>query len=284
MTQQLPQTPATDTEAGTGTTPGAEPVLTGVRNFRDVGGLRAADGRRVRPGKLFRSGHLAHTTDEDAAFLATLGLHTVFDFRNADDIRMEGPDVDLPGVRNVNMPLSDPAHGADFWHTVRDGDLDALRDALGDGKGAERMTTAYRQLILDRTAQHSRMLELLAEEPAVPALLHCAAGKDRAGTSMAIILLALGVERADIEADYLESNAAHRRYKVQRGDGATGSAIDPEIMKLLSPLFEARLEYLTAAFDTIDERWGSVDHYLSEGLGCTEERRARLRELLLTDA
>ncbi|MFC5034450.1 tyrosine-protein phosphatase [Streptomyces sp. DSM 41987] len=284
MTQQLPQTPATDTEAGTGTATCAEPVLTGVRNFRDVGGLRAADGRRVRPGKLFRSGHLAHTTDEDAAFLATLGLHTIFDFRNADDIRMEGPDVDLPGVQNINMPLSDPAHGADFWHTVRDGDLDALRDALGDGKGAERMTTAYRQLILDRTAQHSRMLELLAEEPAVPALLHCAAGKDRAGTSMAIILLALGVDRADIEADYLESNAAHRRYKVQRGDGATGSAIDPEIMKLLSPLFEARLEYLTAAFDTIDEHWGSVDRYLSEGLGCTEERRARLRELLLTDA
>lgn len=283
MTQQLPKTPAADPETASGSATGAEPVLTGVRNFRDVGGLPAADGRRVRPGKLFRSGHLAHTTDQDAAFLASLGLHTIFDFRNSDDIGLEGPDVGLPGVRNVNMPLSDPAHGADFWHTVRDGDLATLRDALGDGKGARRMTTAYRQLILDRTAQHGRMLELLAEEPAVPALLHCAAGKDRAGTSMAIILLALGVDRAAIEADYLESNAAHRRYKVRRGDGATGSAIDPEIMRLLSPLFEARLEYLTAAFDTIDERWGSVDRYLAEGLGCTEERRARLRELLLTD-
>src|SRR5437868_13090273 len=84
----------------------AEPELTGVRNFRDVGGLPTADGRRVRYGVLFRSGHLAHATEDDAAFLSSLGLHTIFDFRNAADQKLEGPDVDLPGVTNVNLPLS----------------------------------------------------------------------------------------------------------------------------------------------------------------------------------
>ncbi|NUS11251.1 MAG: tyrosine-protein phosphatase [Streptomyces sp.] len=261
-----------------------EPELTGVRNFRDVGGLPTEDGRRVRHGVLFRSGHLAHATAQDAAFLETLGLHTVFDFRNADDIAIEGPDTALPGTRNLNMPLNDPAEGADFWKTVRNGDLPALRDALAGGRAQERMKGAYRKLVLERTAEHTRMLELLTEpgSPAVPALLHCAAGKDRAGTSIAIILLALGVERSAIEADYLESNARHRRYKVVRGDGSTGTAIDPEIRELLDPLFEARVEYLRAAFETIEERWGSVDRYLAEGLGLTPERRARLRERLLT--
>lgn len=56
MTQQIPST---------------EPELAGVRNFRDVGGLPASDGRRVRYGVLFRSGHLAHATEEDAAFLTS---------------------------------------------------------------------------------------------------------------------------------------------------------------------------------------------------------------------
>ncbi|CAM5574026.1 hypothetical protein SGLAM104S_09908 [Streptomyces glaucescens] len=70
--------------------------------------------------------------------LSSLGLHTIFDFRNAADQKLEGPDVELPGVRNVNLPLSDPADGAEFWKTVRDGDLDQLREILADGKAAAR--------------------------------------------------------------------------------------------------------------------------------------------------
>jgi protein-tyrosine phosphatase len=264
---------------------GSEPELSGVRNFRDVGGLPAAGGRTVRRGVLFRSGHLARATEDDRAFLTGLGLHTVFDFRNGDDIALEGPDAVLAGTRNLNMPLSDPAETGDFWHIVRDGDVPALRELLGDGKAAARMAGAYRKLVLERTGEHARMLALLSEpaDPAVPALLHCAAGKDRAGTSIAIILLALGVRRPEIEADYLESNARHRRYKVVRSDGSSGKAIDPEVRELLSPLFEARVEYLRTAFDTIEERWGTVDRYLEQGLGLTPERRERLKDRLLTD-
>ncbi|MFF7674207.1 tyrosine-protein phosphatase [Actinacidiphila glaucinigra] len=271
MTEQTPQTAP------------SEPELSGVRNFRDVGGLPTTDGRRLRYGRLFRSGHLAHATAEDAGFLSSLGLHTVFDFRNASDMKLEGPDVELPGVRNVNMPLSDPARGAEFWTTVRDGDIAALREILGEGRAAARMVEAYRRIVLDRTAEHARMLELLAEDESVPALLHCAAGKDRAGTSIAVILLALGVERDAIVEDYLKSNEAHRRYRIRRGDDAE-PASTPEVMELLGPLFDARKEYLETAFDTIEEHWGSADRYLEEGLGLTPARRERLRALFLDGA
>ncbi|MDX3527395.1 tyrosine-protein phosphatase [Streptomyces sp. ID05-39B] len=264
MTQQIPST---------------EPELAGVRNFRDVGGLPTVDGRRVRHGVLFRSGHLAHATDEDAAFLSSLGLHTVFDFRNAADQKLEGPDVELPGVRNVNLPLSDPADGAEFWKMVREGDIDQLREILGDGKAAGRMIASYRSIMKERTGEHSRVLHSLAED-SVPALMHCAAGKDRAGLSIAVTLLALGVERDAIVADYLESNAKHRRYKVRRS-GTSAEAYSPEVMELLGPLFDARAEYLTAAFETVEETWGGVDTYLEQGLGLTPETRERLRERLL---
>jgi protein-tyrosine phosphatase len=259
--------------------PSTEPELAGVRNFRDVGGLPTVDGRRVRYGVLYRSGHLAHATAEDAAFLSSLGLHTIFDFRNAADQKLEGPDVELPGVRNVNLPLSDPADGAEFWKMVRDGDLDQLRDLLGDGKAADRMIGSYRMIIKERTAEHSRVLHALAED-SVPALMHCAAGKDRAGLSVAVTLLALGVEREAILADYLESNAKHRRYKVHRSS-SSAAAYSPEVMELLNPLFDARAEYLSAAFDTIEETWGGVDAYLEQGLKVTPQTRERLRERLL---
>ncbi|ANS69433.1 hypothetical protein SLINC_7209 [Streptomyces lincolnensis] len=264
MTQQVPST---------------EPELAGVRNFRDVGGLPTVDGRRVRHGVLFRSGHLAHATGEDAAFLGSLGLHTIFDFRNAADQKLEGPDVELPGVRNVNLPLTDPADGGEFWKMVREGEIDQLREILGDGKAAARMIASYRTIMKERTAEHSQVLHSLAED-SVPALMHCAAGKDRAGLSIAVTLLAVGVEREAIIADYLESNAKHRRYKVHRS-GSSASGYSPEVMELLSPLFDARAEYLQAAFDTIEEIWGGVDTYLEKGLGVTPQTRERLRERLL---
>ncbi|MER7990447.1 tyrosine-protein phosphatase [Streptomyces noursei] len=252
-----------------------------MRNFRDVGGLPTVDGRRIRQGRLFRSGHLAHATEADAAFLAGLGLHTIFDFRNASDIRLEGPDVALPGVRNVNIPLTDPADGAEFWTMVRDGELDQLRVVLGDGKAADRMSRTYREIITTRTEDHSRVLHALAED-SVPALMHCAAGKDRAGLSIAVTLLAVGVERDAIEADYLKSNDPSRRYKVRRSDHSA-AGMSPEVMELLSPLFGADIDYLTAAFDAITETWGSTETYLSDGLKLSPATRERLRDRLLTD-
>ncbi|MFZ3474009.1 tyrosine-protein phosphatase [Streptomyces sp. 4.24] len=267
MTQRISQTPH------------AEPTLAGVRNFRDVGGLPTTDGRRVKTGRLFRSGHLAHATETDAQFLASLGLHTVFDFRNDADHALEGPDVELPGVRNVNIPLSDPADGREFWTMVRDGDLAQLREILGEGKAVARMSRSYRTIIKTRTAEHSRVVHALAEA-SVPALMHCAAGKDRAGLSIAVTLLALGVGREAIVADYLESNAPHNRYRVRRGSEAAQPRT-AEVAELLAPLFDARAPYLTAAFETIDEEWGGVERYLGEGLGLAPETLGRLRDRLL---
>ncbi|MEU0806479.1 tyrosine-protein phosphatase [Streptomyces sp. NPDC005970] len=267
MTQQTPQVPS------------IEPELSGVRNFRDVGGLPTVDGRRVGPGVLFRSGHLAHATESDTAFLESLGLHTVFDFRNSADIKLEGSDVALTGVRTVGLPLSDPADGAGFWTMVREGDLATLREMLGEGRAAQRMIDSYRLIITTRTAEHSQVLDELANGSA-PALMHCSAGKDRAGLSIAVTLLALGVERDAIEADYLESAAAHRRYKVWRASHAE-DGMSPEVMELLSPLFDARAEYLATAFEAIEETWGDTDKYLAQGLGFDAAKRERLRERLL---
>ncbi len=62
---------------------------------------------------------------------------------------------------------------------------------------------------------------------------------------------------------------------------SSASAYSPEVMELLSPLFDARAEYLAAAFETIEEKWGGVDAYLEQGLGVTPEVRERLRERFL---
>ena len=60
-------------------------TLQGGRNFRDLGGYPTRDGRRVRWGRLYRSGVLAYLTQSDQEHLDTLGIRVVCDFRNAHE-------------------------------------------------------------------------------------------------------------------------------------------------------------------------------------------------------
>ncbi|NJQ06768.1 tyrosine-protein phosphatase [Streptomyces lonarensis] len=258
-----------------------EPVLTGVRNFRDLGGLPARDGRRVRHGRLFRSGHLARATDQDRAFLAGLGLRTVFDLRNAADRTLEGLDIALPGVRGRHVPLTGDRDGAEFWALVRGGDLPRLRAAFGEGRAEALMAETYREVVRERTTELGTVLRSLASDGA-PALVHCSAGKDRAGLTVALALLVAGVEPAAVEADYLLSGAPHHRYRLDRATDA-GDAVSPEIGGLLAPLFDARGAYLTAAWDEIDAGWGSLDRYVAVGLGLSAAERRALEETLLAE-
>src|SRR5471032_2394913 len=57
--------------------------LVGGRNFRDIGGYRAMDGRQVRWGSVYRSGALSYLTTEDYTHLTPLRIRVICDFRTA---------------------------------------------------------------------------------------------------------------------------------------------------------------------------------------------------------
>ena len=66
-------------------------MLEGAFNFRDLGGLRLPDGRRIRQGRLFRSDTLQALTPGDVrVLLDELGLRTVVDLRLAKEVEEEG--------------------------------------------------------------------------------------------------------------------------------------------------------------------------------------------------
>ncbi len=76
--------------------------LQGVPNFRDLGGLETADGRKIKPHKLLRGGHLAQLTPGDRQLLTeTYDLKTVIDLRTGKE-RSQKPDQALPGVENIH--------------------------------------------------------------------------------------------------------------------------------------------------------------------------------------
>jgi protein-tyrosine phosphatase len=250
--------------------------LDGAHNARDLGGYAGAGGRRVRWGLLYRSDALGDLSDADVAYLSRLGLRQVVDFRSEPE-REDAPDrlPARPAVRVVLRPI------------FGDGlDPTALRDRLLSGEArAEEMSALLvdgnRAFVTEFAPVYGEFLRELADPANLPVLFHCTAGKDRAGFAAAALLLALGVPRDTVMQDYLLTNgfsaaALERTLTLVRVFSLFRT--DPEDVR---PLLEARPEYLRAAFDTIDARYGGADGFLRDGLGLDDATLAALRVNLL---
>ena len=262
-------------------------------NARDLGGHRTVDGRRVRRGLVYRADALSRLSDADLVRLGALGLACVVDFRHQVEITSGGADL-LPATppgRQVSLPLFDPEH--DVFLTVSavltgsvgdagkvSGAGSAGLDRFADGGGEAAMRDIYRWFVSSPMGREgfASTLRLIAEPGGLPLLFHCTAGKDRTGWASAVLLTALGVDRATVTADYLRTNELMRPENTARVLTQRGRV--PDAGRIL-PLLEARAEYLDAAFDEADRRDGSFGGYLREGLGLDDAVLDRLRETLL---
>jgi len=250
--------------------------LIGADNFRDVGGYTTSDGRTVAWGRLFRSGHLGHLTPADLAAIGRLGIRLVCDLRaesERQDVESRFPSG--TDVKVLPLPVDVPALEPGLVRRRLLG-----RD-FAAGALAETVLGAYRAYVTDFVPAFAGVLRALAEPHHVPALIHCNGGKDRTGFAASLVLLTLGVPRTTIVEDYLLTNhftRATTRRRVWLVFLASRLGIRPREMRAL---LEARAPYLDAAFAAMEERHGSIEAYLRDALGVTDELRARLRAALL---
>lgn len=259
--------------------------LVNATNARDLGGLPAADGRRVRPGLLFRASSLHRLTEDDVAAVAKLGLSCVVDLRSEHEVEMIGPDrlPFPPPSELVALPLSDPDNGvfASVTALLR-GDVRLAEAEIPfdhDLLAAE-MLRAYRWLATAGPARTAvaRVLRMAVDPRMLPLLFHCTAGKDRTGWLAAVVLTALGTDRAVIVEDYLRTNELSRSTMAFILGRLAGKVPDPAIVL---PMLEVRPEYLAEAFAAAERVYGDMAGYLRDGLGLDEETLTALRATLL---
>jgi protein-tyrosine phosphatase len=250
--------------------------IAGATNFRSLGGLPAAGGRRIRPHALLRADRLVGLDERDWSALTRAGLATICDLRS-DAERAEHPNRLPPGVDvyelncQVNNDLrADPALG---------------RLMLDDpsARGAERvMIEIYRRFpdYMGRTL--TAVVERLLAGGA-PMLVHCSAGKDRTGFVVAMLLHALEVPAPLIREDYLASKrwpgAVHHRASLAARLGRFIPAA--ELEAAVDTVIDVREVYLDAALGAAIAEFGSIDSYLEVAAGLDKQRREQLREALL---
>ena len=193
-------------------------------NARDLGGYLGAQGRRVRRGQLFRADSLHRLSEADLAVLAQLKLSCVIDMRSPGEVISVGADrlPTPPPAQLVSLPLYDPAEKIFVGVGVLLGRSTAAELPVGDSASAVHlMRELYRWFVRSPLARQTfaAAVRLIADDEALPVLFHCTGGKDRSGWLSAILLSALGVDRAQVIEDYLrteELNAASNEFLLAR--------------------------------------------------------------------
>lgn len=247
--------------------------LRGTFNFRDIGGYHTVDGQQVRRGLLFRSGLLSRLMDDDWARLGDLEVRAVYDLRSADEVALN-PDRLPQDIAYYHLPLQQVNN--------------PLNDRLRLLRYADRLDSlfqeAYNHNMIDGNAQiFGDLLRRWSQPDALPAVVHCTAGKDRTGVAVALLLAALGVPDDLIVFDYSLSNhffphiALHTQASVQ-------SPLFKRLLPRLGYLLLADPRLMRGALNHIRARYGTVAAYLNEAAGVDAACIARLRAIFLQDA
>ena len=245
--------------------------LASADNFRDVAGTGAGyptrDDGNVRRGVFFRSNEL-QLTDADATALAGLGIAAIHDLRSTREIEAH-PDVEVPGAAWLHVEVA--------------GIPMELVDGLADTAAAERvMREVYDAFVrsADARASYARLLTALAIG-GLPQLFHCTAGKDRTGWAAALLLEIAGVDRDTIVADYVLTNEVSSATR-EKYLALIAEHLGPDKVAVYEPTMVVAPEYLQAAYDAVEADYGSVEGYLRDGLGLSDELLGHLRERLRT--
>jgi protein-tyrosine phosphatase len=251
--------------------------LEGAKNFRDLGGYRAADGRYVRWGLVYRSNYLVDLTPKDFAYLNGLGIRLVCDVRSESE-RSRAPDH---WVGNAPEFFSIPI-GPNRDGTLTPEELKQRVAALNNE--SRNSTRGYDKLAVDFAPQFGNILRRLAAGD-LPAVEHCSSGKDRTGVFSAILLTALGVPREVVIQDYLLTT----RYLLAPDSIEKTTADLQKILGLSEPpdaatvqaLMTTKPGTLDATFESLDKIYGSFDSYLHNALKISDSDFAALRQRLL---
>lgn len=254
--------------------------LSGADNFRDLGGLPAANGKRVRWGQFYRADKLSELTPADARYLRSLALESVVDLRSEQEIA-DAPDVLPQGAQGepvdyVHLPIYNEAEDtADIRGQILEG-------TFGREDADNLLVEVNRLLGSSEAFRFKPFIDLIRDEARVPVVYHCTSGKDRTGFATFLILHTLGVDSALVFDDYLMSN--HYRFERNRRNlrkvnlAQYVKPVDPEVLK---PLMLVDPRYLQAAVDEIEAAYGTVDSFLVAEYGITDSVRRSLRERYL---
>jgi protein-tyrosine phosphatase len=247
-------------------------TLEGAVNVRDVGGMPTADGSVTAEKSLLRADNLQGLSEQDVSRLVEeFGLTRVIDLRSVAEVTSEGPGplAAVTSVEHVHHSVIPVEGDPDLTGSGRPDQgavavvsdvLLARRERFASANPDDVVSGHYLGYLEDRPDSVVSALRAIAGTPGA-ALVHCAAGKDRTGVIVALALLAVGVDRKAVVADYaataerIDAILARLRASATYADG-----VDRVSDEQHTPRASAMERFL----DLVDGQHGGVVRWLAE--------------------
>ena len=263
----------------------------GMNNFRDMGGYETKTGQTVKWGKLYRSDHIYNATEKGIAYLRTLDIHTIIDYRSSVETKKYPNKRIGDQVKTYQMDPS--AHAAElaaqFQSSKEDEDASLINEIIEQKEQgtlvdhSDVVLTQYRTFVSKKESQEafSKMLAIVADPKAPAVVQHCRGGKDRTGFGSMLVLGTLGVKKEDLIEDYLltAKNRVERNHAKMEGYKKLTS--DPVVLDQLYSFIDTKPEFIEESIDTINENYGSIENYVKEELKLTGQTVEQMKRMYL---
>lgn len=285
-------------------------ILQGVKNARDLGGIRTADGKSIRTKRLIKCGQLCGATPEDIQLLRdTYDVKLIVDLRTEAE-RKAFPDPDIKGASNIWNPIfKEGMQGAGVFtpgekeilekhlkalfilnhqkDVMEEAAMQAVREMIQTQEFDPEayMARMYQKFVNNQVIQKQikQFFSLLVNRRGGAVLWHCGAGKDRSGICCALLLYALGVSKEEIIAMYAQSAESSEdtvEYILEKlfPSSAPGNK---EYQTIAREMFGKKTCYIEAFFKAIERDYCSVDNYLQKAVELHVDNIVRLKTLYL---
>lgn len=241
--------------------------VSGIQNFRDLGGYRAAHNKTLRWGVLFRSAAINHLAPYELDYLKHIGLKTIIDLRIPEEGTVSEKTAKEFDVVHI------PIRVGNKYTSVQ-----ALKaPGVSASKVKDEMISINKDLVLHQTIEYRTLMHKLLDEANYPLVISSFSGKGRCGFAVALILKIVGVGQDKILEDYLLSNVYFNIPSVSK----YAYDLSAENQRAITYLFSAREDYIQACFKEILQTYGTFEGYLENGLQLNKEDVAKLKAILL---
>lgn len=231
-------------------------ILQGIKNIRDLGGYKSANGKTTLFNKVIRSAGLHRMTKSDREELLNRKVKTIIDLRSSYEVEINPNPVIDSSTKYYNIPI-----GNVDISVYDEYDLDV-----------NHISSFYIIMLIQSQELIKNVFDTILEnKDRGTTIIHCTAGKDRTGIISAMLLMFAGVDEKIILEDYSLSydylNPILDKVKAESYPG-----LDDEF-------FRSDREYIKKFLEYIDENYKGISSF-AKILGYSDSDIALISNIL----
>lgn len=247
-------------------------------NFRDMGGIRTTDGKRIKKGMLFRSAVINPRNKKEMKYLLSLNLDYILDLRNPYEVEKK-PDFIPEGCQYINAPvLLNKADSGVVPRDIKEYVTNAIQEEIEEATREFAETYSYMPYSVEA---YTKLFKIMNEGKRIA--FHCTAGKDRTGVAAMMVQLALGCSRESVIEEYIKTDIYRKRFNATVHFIIKLFVRKKYLVDYFVTCAYAHESFIHLALNAIFDKYKTIEEFLNAEYGVTAEDIAGWKEVYLEE-